>query len=420
MRSAPAATCRLIASGVTAIVRPDPELGFVAVNVWHGVGSMHDPQERSGLAHVTEHVLFGSADADAVTAHRGESANATTAFERTTYVATGRPDSLSQLLAQTAQRLESATQALTGAELVAHRRVVLEEIRQREEPARFGSGLRRSLRLLFGPEHPFGKPPSGRPEEVSAVSRDDVAAFIDRAYGTAPVIIAIVGSVESDHALRLAERHFAPLTGHYGAREAVGVRPAPGESHREDVQEGQPTGMLRFTFALPPEGDPLASAGEVTMALLAGAAWSALSPELVHEYRIFGASSQHVRCGSGAALGLVKISVPAGVDLDQLDQAVTDRWAQLARQGPAEGALAAATARRSKEYLAILSRARACAEELCLLQAWTGSAERFGDRLGSIHGVSDADVAMIAARFLAQPATVAFHAQQPQGTSWIE
>ncbi|MFI6055871.1 M16 family metallopeptidase [Streptomyces violascens] len=410
---------RRITRGVTAIVRPDPALGFVALNVWHGVGSLHDPPGKSGLAHVVEHVLFGAVENGVKPTHHGGSANATTSFERTIYVGTGAPDTLPALLSQAVQRLKPADEGIAPPALNLHCRVVLEEIRQREASARFGSGLRRSLRLLFGTDHPFGKPPLGRPEEIEAITASDVEEFIERAYRSAPVIVSLVGSVEPEYALDLLARCFAELPSECRSSDHRRVASAVGGYRREDVREGQPTGMLRYTFALPAEGEPLAVAGEVAMSALAGATWAAIGNELVREYGLFGASAQHLRCGTGSSLGLVKVSVPAGVNLDQLDQAVTERWRSLAGSGLDEGVLTAARARRGKEYLAVLSRARACGEELCHQEAWWGGAARSDERLRAIRSVSGAQVAEIAAQYLTDPVLIAFHADQQRSTSWI-
>ncbi|WP_406299704.1 insulinase family protein [Embleya sp. NBC_00888] len=405
---------------MTVVVRPDPGLGFVAVNVWHGVGSLHDPPGRSGLAHVVEHILFGAAGDDAAVTHRGESANATTAFERTVYVGTGSPDALPTLLDQAVRRLRPRTEELTASALDRHCRVVLEEIRQREESAAFGSGARRGLRLLFGPDHAFGLPPMGRPGEIAAITPDDVEEFVEDAYARAPVIVTIVGSVEPEYALDLAGRRLAGLASERRSPDHTPVGPAGiAGPRREDVREGSPTALLRYTFALPPEGERLAVAAEVTMAALAGSAWSLLDAELVREHRVVGAVAQHVRCGTGSSIGLVKVSVPAGVDLDRLDQDLTARWTAPAREGLDEGVLQAARARRGKEYLAVLSRARSCAEELCHREAWERDATRPMRRLRAIHEVRAEDVARIASRHLSEPALVAFHAEDPRGTSWI-
>jgi zinc protease len=62
-------------------------------------------------------------------------------------------------------------------------------------------------RLVFG-FHPYGKPDSGTPESVAAVTRDDLLAFHKQWFGANNAILAIVGDVTPDEAFSGAERAF--------------------------------------------------------------------------------------------------------------------------------------------------------------------------------------------------------------------
>ena len=62
-------------------------------------------------------------------------------------------------------------------------------------------------RLVFG-FHPYGKPDSGTPESIAAVTRDDLLAFHKRWFGANNAILAIVGDVTPDEAFSGAERAF--------------------------------------------------------------------------------------------------------------------------------------------------------------------------------------------------------------------
>lgn len=410
---------RRLPGGATAIVRADPLLGFVAVNVWHSTGSIHDPAGRSGLAHLVEHVLSDHGEGAAGSPHASGSIQATTAHECTNYLETGPAEALPELLSRAAERIRRGRAGITPAGLDRERAVVREEIRQREESVRFGSGLRRSLRLLFGADHPLGRPPLGDPEEIAQITPADVDEFIERHYGSARLVVSIVGSVHPEHAMELAAKCLGGLPAGLRPETRVLSGPESGGYRREDVQEGERSGMLRYTFALPAMGERLSAAGEVAMAALAGASWSVLGADLSDCYRLLGSTAQHGRCGSGPSLGLVKLIAPAGVDLCELEEAVTARLADLARTGPREDVLAAAKAKRGKERLAVLGGARTCAEELCREQAWSGDPAGVIGRLNALRAVTVDQIAEIAAGPLARPAVVAFHTDSLGNSTWI-
>jgi zinc protease len=102
-------------------------------------------------------------------------------------------------------------------DLVRHPAFAAEEIeRQRQQIL---SGLKVSYddpdylagvvfdRLAYG-FHPYGKPDSGTPDSIAAVTRDDLLAFHKRWFGANNAILAIVGDVTADEAFAGAQRAF--------------------------------------------------------------------------------------------------------------------------------------------------------------------------------------------------------------------
>ncbi len=62
-------------------------------------------------------------------------------------------------------------------------------------------------RLVYG-FHPYGKPDSGTPSSISAISRDDLVKFHKTWFGANNAILAIVGDVTAEEAFAGAERAF--------------------------------------------------------------------------------------------------------------------------------------------------------------------------------------------------------------------
>ncbi|HXV12900.1 MAG TPA: insulinase family protein, partial [Candidatus Krumholzibacteria bacterium] len=49
---------RKLPNGLSVILKQDRTSPIVAVNVWFGVGSVHESEEMNGLAHFQEHMVF--------------------------------------------------------------------------------------------------------------------------------------------------------------------------------------------------------------------------------------------------------------------------------------------------------------------------------------------------------------------------
>ena len=62
-------------------------------------------------------------------------------------------------------------------------------------------------RLVYG-FHPYGKPDSGTPDSIAAITRDDLLAFHRRWFGANNAILAVVGDVTPEEAFDGAQRAF--------------------------------------------------------------------------------------------------------------------------------------------------------------------------------------------------------------------
>jgi hypothetical protein len=86
--------------------------------------------------------------------------------------------------------------------LEAEKQVVLEEMRLNEDtPQRF---LVRQLFLSSFEGHPYGRPVIGRPELVTALSRETLLGFYRRHYGPEAFALVVVGAVNPEQVLRVA------------------------------------------------------------------------------------------------------------------------------------------------------------------------------------------------------------------------
>jgi zinc protease len=66
-------------------------------------------------------------------------------------------------------------------------------------------------RLIYGLEHPYGRPDLGTPATVQSITRDDVAAFYKRIMVPGNAVLVVVGDVQPDHITAALESRFASL-----------------------------------------------------------------------------------------------------------------------------------------------------------------------------------------------------------------
>src|SRR5881227_4233911 len=124
---------RTLANGLRVLSVVDKSSPTVAINVWYHVGSKDDPDQRSGFAHLFEHIMFKSTKnmkaemMDRLTEDVGGNNNAFTADDVTVYFEVVPSNYLETLLWAEADRL--ATLNVDEANFKSERGVVEEEFR---------------------------------------------------------------------------------------------------------------------------------------------------------------------------------------------------------------------------------------------------------------------------------------------------
>src|SRR5499426_968355 len=125
---------RSLKNGLRVLSVVDKSSPTVAINVWYHVGSKDDPDQRSGFAHLFEHIMFKSTKnmkaemMDRLTEDVGGNNNATTQDDATIYFETIPANYLETLLWAEAERLASLT--VDDENFKSERAVVQEEYRQ--------------------------------------------------------------------------------------------------------------------------------------------------------------------------------------------------------------------------------------------------------------------------------------------------
>ena len=66
-----------------------------------------------------------------------------------------------------------------------------------------------AARILYGPDHPWGKPAGGTPESVGSITPADLSAFHARFWVPNAAVISVSGDVKPDEIVRLLDEKFA-------------------------------------------------------------------------------------------------------------------------------------------------------------------------------------------------------------------
>ncbi|MEO6810264.1 MAG: pitrilysin family protein, partial [Isosphaeraceae bacterium] len=207
-----------LSNGLEVIARRQGNLPLVAVNLWYHVGSKNEERRQRGFAHLFEHLMFEGSehypgDFFQPLQRLGAAVNGSTSSDRTNYFV-DLPTAHAELaIAMESDRMGGFLPALTDAKLRIQKDVVKNEYRQNYANRPYGQVWRLMSEALYPPDHPYSWLTIGAMEDVEAATRDDVEAFFRRFYVPSNASLALVGDLDEDRALALAERYFGGLPG---------------------------------------------------------------------------------------------------------------------------------------------------------------------------------------------------------------
>ncbi len=321
-------------NGLRVLVHEDDSTPLAAVNLMYDVGSRDEDPEKTGFAHLFEHLMFGGSvnvpDFDDEMQKAAGENNAFTSNDITNYYCTLPAENI-----ETAFWLESDRMlALDFNErnLDIQRQVVIEEFRQRYLNMPYGD-----VWLLLRPEayyvHPYRWPTIGKDvEHIRRANLDDVKMFFYRHYAPNNAVMAVTGNVKTEQIKALSEKWFASIE-----RRQVPPRQLPQEPVQEEprmfsVTRQVPANAIYKVFHI----DGLYTDGfycsDILSDVLASGKSARLYQHLVKEKQLFSEINAYVTGDADPGLMIVYGKPMPGVSLESADAAIQEELDALSDQ----------------------------------------------------------------------------------------
>jgi predicted Zn-dependent peptidase len=200
----------VLPNGIRVITERMPHVRSVAVGVWVETGSRHEPEERGGMSHLIEHLVFkGTATRTAEDIARtmdsvGGQMDAFTTKEHTCFYVQVLDDHLPLAVDLLTDILLRSL--FDAAELEREKSVVMQEIKMVEDTP---DDL---IHDLFAAQvwegHPLGRPILGTREAVTGFGREQIVTYFGEHYVPPAIIIAVAGNVAHDRVVELFNAGF--------------------------------------------------------------------------------------------------------------------------------------------------------------------------------------------------------------------
>ena len=318
-------------NGLRIIHHEDPTTQMVAVNVLYNVGARHEDPERTGYAHLLEHLMFeGSVNIPDYDTHvqlAGGENNAWTNNDLTNYYI-----ALPCSNVETAFWLESDRMmglALTEESVEVQKGVVIEEFKQRHLNRPYGD-VQHLIRDLAYKVHPYRWPTIGLcVEHIEQATLESVMDFYHRYYTPSNAILSVVGNITLDEVIRLAEKWFGPIQNTPIAPRALPQEPVQQRIRRKTIYRNVPAHMLVMAFHMGDRRSADYHVCDLITDLLSAGQSSRLIRHLVHDQRLFTSIDAYIQGSIDEGLLYIMGRLSEGTTLEQAEQAIWDELATL-------------------------------------------------------------------------------------------
>ena len=222
MHAAPAATAfhvpveyYKLPNGLRVVLSPDHTAPTVCVGVYYRIGFRIEPRDRTGFAHLFEHMMFqGSANLGKMefiklVQSNGGILNGSTRFDFTNYFEVLPSNKLETALWAEADRMNGL--AVTDENLKNQQGVVGNEVKVAVLNAPYGGfpwiDLPMAANSNWFNAHNF----YGDLSDIEAAKLDEVKKFFTTYYAPNNAALAIVGDIDTAEAKKFVEKYFGPI-----------------------------------------------------------------------------------------------------------------------------------------------------------------------------------------------------------------
>jgi zinc protease len=311
-------------NGLKVYVHEDPSTPLAAVNILYNVGAKDEDENKTGFAHLFEHLMFGGsknvASFDEPLQNVGGENNAFTSNDITNYYIT-----LPAVNIETAFWLESDRMLSLSFDpevLEVQRSVVIEEFKQRYLNQPYGD-VWLKLRPLAYSVHSYRWPTIGK--EVSHIENatmEDVKNFFFKYYIPNNAFLVVAGNVKTDEIKILVEKWFGPIPAGKPYNRNLPVEPVQTSPRRMELEANVPLDAIYKVYHTCGKLSQEYYASDLLSDILGRGKSSRLYEKLVKEKKIFNSINAHLSGSFDPGLLIIDGKLNEGISIEVGEQEI--------------------------------------------------------------------------------------------------
>jgi predicted Zn-dependent peptidase len=321
-------------NGLRLLVHKDQSTPITTVNLLYNIGAKHENPNRTGFAHLFEHLMFeGSVNIptyDTPLQKAGGENNAFTSNDITNYYLTLPIQNL-----ETAFWLESDRMLgldLSQEKLDVQKNVVIEEYNQRYLNQPYGDAML-MLREMAYKVHPYRWPTIGKDiSHIRNATLDEVQDFFYHHYAPNNAILTVAGNLEPDEVYELANKWFGPIPHREIEKKTIEAEPQQQEPRKKTVQKEVPHNVLYKAFHMVSRNHEDFAASDLISDLLSNGKSARLYQQLVKEKQIFSNIDAYITGDADPGLLLISGAVSEDISMEKAEEHLKEELNKLIRE----------------------------------------------------------------------------------------
>ena len=394
----------ILDNGLRVIIHRDEYTPLVAVNVLYDVGSRDEHPDRTGFAHLFEHLMFGGTEHipeyDRPVQDAGGENNAFTSTDLTNYYMT-----LPRKNLETAFWLESDRMsglAFSEKSLEVQRNVVIEEFKQSYLNQPYGD-IMLLLRPLAYTVHPYRWNTIGEDiSHIENVQMNEVKRFFKQFYSPSNAILSICGNVSKDEVTVLADKWFSHLKPGQTEHRKLPEEPEQREIRTMTVTRDVPCTAIIKAFHMPARLEKDYHACDLISDILSNGKSSRLYNRLFKEKKLFSEINAYISGSHDRGLFLINGLLAQDVGIEEAENALNEELAKLSTEDIEENELQKVKNKVESSLVLSYTDIRTKALNLAIYEL-LGDASLMNTDILKYHEVNIEDIKRVSGQLFRQP-----------------
>jgi predicted Zn-dependent peptidase len=313
-------------NGLKVLVHQDTSTPMAVVNVLYNVGAKDEDPNKTGFAHLFEHLMFGGSVNipvyDEPLQRAGGENNAYTTNDLTNYYCQIPAENIETAFWLESDRMLSL--AFSKKSLEVQRKVVCEEFKEHYINKPYGDTWHK-MRSLAYTQHPYRWMTIGASlAHVEDATMEDVKDFFFKFYRPNNAILVVTGNVQTEQVKQLAQKWFGPIPAGTPYVRNLPKEPVQEKSRSMDVRADVPLDMLMMTWHMGGRFDEGYHATDLITEVLGGGASARLYEQLIKVKQIFSSIDCYHFGTVDPGLLVIEGKLVKGISMTVAEKAVLD------------------------------------------------------------------------------------------------